>query len=601
MSLRHTPLALLLAGCPAAPLDTGSMPDDPVEHALWRVGQVDAQLGGDLGALSRLADGVDDAELAALEDLATVIETADDEDPRAVALLRSLPATGFVGADQAPTVDGAGEDFAAAPRVGKPEGRVDGSVDILEVSGLVSDGTLYLRIEVSGELSEDVALGFFLDHGPGTLGVDEILLWRQGATLSTYAYRWEGPLIADGWQTVSPPSGAELAMVGSVAELALPLAELAPDLGDGVLRVQAIAYDVVAGAYGLAPNLALRSEPTHGPIEELLELAMVADVLADPALAVGSALAEAPVRLVVDPQLLNTARADGADWYAYGISLEALEDLDIWHKAAWSWRGLETTMYGTLPLYALPWQLDAEGYAHDFLTAEQLEWWVALADGEGLLASDDLGTTVATVEDWMDVAQDYRTYTEAMEAFCAKGWLDEELCEDWRKEVEAGEDYLGEVMGQPYYYYESTPAVQQRMWEERGALYGDCGSHTAVVATILLGLGIPVAPGQYVADEGWVIHNFPIYLDAEAGLWRSHQLPCWAQYADDGAAFYQYVAPRHMEDMLSVEFDSANGYGAGSIRYHHTTFGELCDRLNAGVSVEEMEGMLFERWWAEEL
>ena len=591
----------LICGCQST-MDTGdSLPSDPLQAALLRVASVDPRLAEDLAALPRIEDGVDDDELAAIEALATVVESAAQEDPRAVALLRSLPAAGFVQASEAPATDGVDDDWADAPRVRKATGQVDPNVDILEVAAQVAGDQLHVMVMVDGELNDDIAVGFYLDHGEGTLGVEEILLWNNNGTTQTYAYRWEGPLITDGWVSAATPSWSELATSGSVAELALPLDELAPDGGDGHLRIQAIAYDVVSGAYALAPNLSLRTAPTPGPVQELLELALVADVLADPALAVASAIAEAPLRLVVQHELLPQLRADGIAWFAYGLTLERIGGLGIWHKAAWSWRGQETTLYGVLPLYALPWRLDAEGYAHNVLTVEQLEWWVALAEDEGLLGDDDLGATVAAVEDWMDEVQDYRTYTEAMEAFCAKDWLEDENCEDWRKEVEAGDDYLGTVMGQPIYYYESSPTVQQAMWLERGALYGDCGSHTAVVAAILQGIGVPVAPGQYIADDGWVIHNFPIYLDAEAGLWRSYQLPCWNQYADDGAGFYQYIAPRHMEDQLSVEFSSAGDYGAGAIRYHHTTFGQLCDRLSAGVEVQEMEGMLFERWWADDL
>ncbi len=583
-------LCLLTACPPTNGLDSAEqIPDDPYERALWRVAQVDEQLAEDLGALARLTDGVGDDELTALEAVATAVEVLGMEDPRAIALLRSLPAQGFEG-----------EQYDR-PTVTKPEGQVADNVDIHTVAGWLTDGTLHLELEVYGELSEDVALGFYLDHGPGTLGIDEILLWRQGTALGTYAYQWRGPLISDGWQSTTAPADTELTLDGSVAALAVPLGELAPDLGDGQLRVQAIAYDVSAGVYDLAPYLSLRREPTHGPIEELLELAMLAEVTADPALAVASALVEAPVRLVIAEDLLPQAREDAVAWYEHGLTLDRLAGTSIWHKAAWSWRGLETSMYGALPLYALPWRLDAEGYAHDFLTIDELLWWTALAESEGLLGSDDLGTTVAAVEDWMDDKQDYRTYTEAMEAFCAKGWLDAELCEDWRKEVEAGEDDLGEVMGQPISYYESSPIVQRQMWEERGRFYGDCGSHTAVVSTILQGQGVPMANGQYVSDEGWVIHNFPIYLDAGAGLWRAYQLPCWEQYADDGAGFYQYVTPRQMEDYLSAEFSSVPDYGGGSIHYGHTTFGALCDRLTAGIPDAELEQGLFERWWADQL
>ena len=498
-----------------------------------------------------------------------------------MALLRSLPAAGFVQESQAPATDGVDDDWANAPRVRKATGQVDPSVDILEVAAQVAGDQLHVMVKVDGDLNEDVAVGFYLDHGEGTLGVDEILLWNNNGATQTYAYRWQGPLITDGWVSVSTPSWSELVTRGSVAEfalgfghrlgqrprrrlcpflggktdssppvrarhgpsppssppeqrrappapgaplhrspgrnddhgLALPLDELAPDRGDGHLRIQAIAFDVDSGAYDMAPNLSLRTAPTPGPVQELLELALVADVLADPALAVASAIAEAPLRLVVQPELLTQIRADGVAWFEYGLTLERIGGLGIWHKAAWSWRGQETTLYGVLPLYALPWRLDAEGYAHNVLTVEQLEWWVALAEDEGLLGDDDLGTTVAAVEDWMDEVQDYRAYTEAMEAFCAKDSLEDESCEDWRKEVEAGDDYLGTVMGQPIYYYESSPTVQQAMWLGRGALYCDCDSHTAVVAAILQGIGVPVAPGQYIADDGWVIHNFPIYLE----------------------------------------------------------------------------------------
>lgn len=600
--------ASLLLGCSGPDdasdsLDTGlEPPSDPLEHALWRVEQVDAQLGEQLRMLVGDPYSVDQEELAAVEDLATVVETVADEDPRAIALLRAPEEACCWPEEDAPATDGVDDDdWALAPVVTKPTGRVAAHVDIAHVAAIVAGETLQVKITVDGELSDDVALGFYLDQGPGTLGDYQLLLWRQNGVLRGYASYWQGPVIGEQWLSVNPPSWFELEVRGSVAELALPVAEVAPSWGDGVMRVQAITYDVSTDAYDLAPYLALRWDPIHGPVQELYELALVADILADPSLAVASALAEAPLRLVVEPTLQAQVQADAAAWYAYGLGLPRLEGTTVWHKAAWSWRGLETTMYGALPLYALPWQLDDEGYAHNFLTVDQLTWWTALAESEGLLADDDLTTTVAAVEDWMDDKQDYRTYTEAMEAFCAKGWLDAELCEAWRKELAEGADYLGEVMGQPIYYYESSPGIQQQMWEERGAFYGDCGSHTAVVATILQSIGVPVAPGQYVADDGWVIHNFPIYLDAEAGLWRTYQLPCWVQYADDGAAFYQYIAPRHMEDMLSVEFSSAGDYGAGAIAYHHTTFGALCDRLGAGVAVEEMEEMLFERWWAEGL
>jgi hypothetical protein len=563
---------------------------------------VDTQLRDDLRRLLGEAPNLSDAELDALADVATVVETVADEDPRAVALLRSLQETCCWPAEDAPATDGVDDDdWATAPWVTKPTGRVAANVDITHVAAMVAGWDLHVKFTVDGELDDDVALGFYMDHGPGTMGNYQLLMWRQGGVLQAYAYYWQGPVIGENWQQVSSPDWFELAVEGSVAELAMPIDEVAPTYGDGLMRLQAVAYDVSTGAYDIAPFLSLRVIHTHGPIQELYELAQVADVLADPSLAVASALAEAPLRLVVDQGLQAQVQADGAAWFEYGLGLQRLADTNVWHKAAWSWRGLETTMYGALPLYALPERLGAEAYAHDVLTVEQLEWWVALAESEGLLASDDLTTTVAAVEDWMDDKQDYRTYTEAMEAFCAKGWLEAELCEAWRKEVAEGEDYLGELMGQPIYYYESSPRIQQQMWEERGAFYGDCGSHTAVVSTILQGIGVPMAPGQYFADDGWVIHNFPIYLDAEAALWRAYQLPCWAQYADDGAGFYQYIAPRHMEDTLSVEFSSAVDYGAGSIHYHHTTFGELCDRLTAGVDDDEMQAMLFERWWAEAL
>ncbi len=595
----------VLSGCPASEGDDTAapqeIPDDPYEYALWRVEQVDSQLAADLAALSRLTDGVADEELAAVEAVAGVIEEVALEDARAVALLRSLQAGGFVEAGQAPAVDGLDDEWGDAPTVSKTTGRVDADVDILQVSGLVAGDQLHLLIRVDGELSDDVALGLYLDHGEGTLGIDELLVYRGYGSTSVYAYRREGPAIDAGWELSTAPSWGELAMEGSVAELALPLDEIAPERGDGLLRIQGIAYNVESGAYDLAPYLSLREEITAGPVEELLELALVADVGADPSLAVASALAEAPLRLLVEPALLDRVRQDGADWYAWGLELDALEGLSVWDKAAWSWRGLESVLYGALPLYALPWALDAEGYAFDVLTVELAQWWLALAETEGLLEDAELGATVAALEDWMDETQQYRTYTEAMEAFCAKGWLDETLCDDWRSEVEAGDHLWGVVMEQTVYYYDNSPLVQQGMWQSFGELYGDCGSHTTVVSVMLKGLGVPVAPGQYLADSGWVIHNFPIYLDAEAGLWRSYQLPCWETYADDGAGFYQFVPPRHIEDLVSVEFSSAADYGGGLLAYHHTTFGELCDRLTQGIPVDEFEAMQFERWWADDL
>ncbi len=597
--------SLLLVGCPSGePVDTAESPDvptDPFEYAVWRVEQQDEQVGVDLAALPRLADGVDDAELAAVQTLAEVVEAVVDEDPRAVALLRSLPAEGFVDAAEAPAIDGLDDDWARAPRITKSTGRVDADVDIMEVAGLLADDALHLMIRVDGELSDDVAVGFYLDHGEGTLGIEEVLLWNQLGHTYTYAYRWEGSALDAGWVATDNPSWGELAMDGSVAELALPIDEIAAGRGGGHLRIQAIAYNVETGAYDLAPYLTLRERVTHGPIEELLELSMVSDVSADPSLAVASALAEAPLRLIVQDDILEQVRADGATWFERGLDLDRLQSQSVWEKAAWSWRGLESILYGALPLYALPQALDAEGYAFDVLTVEQMDWWLALAESEGLVDQGSLDSTVAAMEDWMDEVQNYRTYTEAMEAFCAKGWLDEALCGDWREEVEAGDDHWGEVMGQTVFYYDNSVLVQQEMWETFGELYGDCGSHTTVVSTMLKGLGVPVAAGQYIADSGWVVHNFPIYLDTDAGLWRSYQLPCWASYANDEAAFYQFVAPRHFEDLFSVEFSSVPDYGGGLMHYHHTTFGDLCDRLADGIPVDELEQMSFERWWVDDL
>ncbi len=600
---RAATLMVLLAGCHDSETrsETGEHAPDPYEQALARVEAADPQLALDLAALPRLTDGVDDEELAALGDLAAAVEAVAEEDARAIALLRSLPVGGFVDASQAPAVDGLDDDWGDAPRVSKAAGRVQASVDMLEVAGLAAGDQLHLMIRVDGELTEDVAVGFYLDHGQGTLGKAEVLLLNQGEQLLSYAYEWRGPAISDGYQWTGSLSWAELATDGSVAELAVPLDEIAPDGGDGQLRIQAITYDVESGAYDLAPWLSLRQQVTHGPIEELLELALAADVLADPALAVASALAEAPLRLVVRSDILDQVRADGAAWFQWGLSLERIAEQSVWEKAAWSWRGLESVLYGALPLYSLPEPLDAEGYAFDVLTVELAQWYLQLAQDLGLLGDEDLGDTVAAVEDWMDEVQNYRTYTEAMEAFCAKGWLDEALCEQWRQEVEAGSDYWGEVMGQTVYYYDNSPLVQQEMYQAYGELYGDCGSHTTVVSTVLKGLGVPVAAGQYVAFSGWVIHNFPIYLDSEAGLWRSYQLPCWASYADDEAAFYQFLAPRQPEDFLSVEFSSVSDYGGGSLHYYPTTFGELCDRLGKGIPADELEELHFERWWVEGL
>lgn len=162
----HALLFLLLLGCPGpGPSDSGDLPSgDPLELALWQVEQVDPQLAADLAALPRVSDGVDEAELTALEALATAVELVADEAPRAVALLRSLPAAGFVDAVQAPAVDGLDDDWADAPRVSKATGRVAAQVDILEVAAQVAGDQLHLMIPVDGELSDRLTAGVSVDE-----------------------------------------------------------------------------------------------------------------------------------------------------------------------------------------------------------------------------------------------------------------------------------------------------------------------------------------------------------------------------------------------------------------------------------------------------
>lgn len=598
-----TTMAVVLAlgaACDDALDGDDTAPADGLQSLLDRVADVDQQLAESVQTLPGVADGVDDDELLALKELVEVLEAVAAEDERVVPLLCSAWSGGFGEEVEAPAVDGDAGDWAGKPLVNDPVADIPAGIDLQQAGAFVAGEDLYWTASSLGTMSATAMVILDIDLGEGSLYTRQVGCFLYGGEPECVAYKWLGPPQDADWAEVAPPSWVDLVIEGDTAELVLPL--------DGVLggveppdhlRIQPLLYDYETGDYDYGPYLSLRREMIHGPVLELWQLALDEDPTVAPGLAAATALAEAPLRLAVEPGLLDTVRADGAAMFREGLAL-GVDQRDLWEQLFWAWRGLEIVEYGALPLSKLHRPLDSEGYTYDILTVELMAWWADLAAEQGLVRSS-LEQTVATVEDWVWDNLQYRTSADGMAYFCEEGLLDPETCAAWEEELANGEDYLGQVMDEDIYYYEAmSPSFQKGLWEERGTFYGDCGTQTTITITILKSLGIVTASGQYYSDFDELIHNFPLYYDPEVGLWMAYQLPCGAQYADIDAKFLYLLPPRDFIDFISTEYSSDMQCNGGWESYRTMTFGELCDVLSSGLTPEEMADLLFERWWVDD-
>jgi len=578
-------LLMAMTACDPAPgvfgPDEDPDPDpDPLQDALDALDAIDADLADSLLALPRVEDGIDEDETDAIVALVAAVEAVDATDDRAVALLRSLGPAGF-------------EDDVILTDI---ECSLDAGVDIVEVAASLDDPDLLLEITARGDIGPDVAVVVNIDHGEGSLFTTQLALWVDGGDLQVWIYEWTGPTIDADWDSSPGPQGLEMTVDGATAELSLPLDVLLDDDVPDELRVQAMLYDLATEDYDYAPFVPLLRTPVHGPVMDLLELALIGDVTADPELAVVTAIAEAPIRRAVEDDLVDTVWADAADMVAAGLEL-GLSELGLWEKLFWAYRGTENVLYSPIALALLPWPMDAEGYEFNVMSADVMAWYGELAVQEGLVGSS-AAVTAAAVDAWLWDNLQYRTGYDAMSYFCDEGFLDPEICNAWEAELAAGEDYLGEVMGEPIYYYDaSSPSYQMEMFGERGTFYGDCGTHTTLATTMLKALGIAPASGQYYGAATELTHNFPLYFDPGLDGWSTAQLPCSYTYADTETFYYTFLPPRQLLDFVSFEQASDMQLAGGAMAPDHLTFGDLCDELTAGVPADEMVDALFERWW----
>jgi hypothetical protein len=572
---------------------------DHLELLFDRVEDLDPQLADSVRALPDVADGVDDDELAALGELVEVLEAVAEEDERFLPLLRSAWAVGFGGEEDAPAVDGDAGDWTGRPTVTDGEADIPAGIDLQWAGATVAGDELFWIVSTLGPMSDTALVVLNLDLGDGSLHTRQIACYLFDGEPGCVAYDWLGPPLDADWAEATPPAWVDLVVEGDTAELVLPL--------DGVLggadtpahlRIQPMIYDYETLEYDYGPYLSLRHEAIHGPVLELWQLARDADPTVAPGLAVATALAEAPLRQLVEPGLRDTVRADGTAMFHEGVAL-GVDQQSPWQQLFWAWRGLEIVEFGAIPLSKLHRPLDSEGYEFDILTAQGMTWWADLAADEGLVRSS-VEQTVADVDDWVWSNLQYRTGYDAMSYFCEDGFLDPETCAAWEQELANGEDYLGQVMDEDLYYYDAmSPSYQRGLWEERGTFYGDCGTHTTITITILKSLGIVTASGQYYSDYDELTHNFPVYFDPEVELWTAYQLPCWPQHADIDAKFFFLLPPRDFLDFISTEYASDVQCTGGWQSYDTMTFGELCEVLSTGLTTGEMVELLYERWWVD--
>jgi hypothetical protein len=316
-------------------------------------------------------------------------------------------------------------------------------------------------------------------------------------------------------------------------------------------------------------------------------LALAADEISDPDLAVALAVTFGALRPLVADDGVPTVDGDARAWLRYGQSIDTwlasngadwrLGSLDPLGKLTWAWPAAQAAVYGAVPLVGQVTPLDAA------------RWRFLVPDVTTLTTLRDLApfdpsrlTTARQVDSWVNATLRYRAHDALMQTLCETGQRTDAECEGWVADRKAGVT-LGNLGDTPIQLWEGTSAsIQLNVRRREGAFVGDCATATALAITTLQALGIPaIGVGWSGADFGTPTHDVPLWYDG--GTFRSPQRgpgPSW----DRSTAFVYVTLPAlHPVNAWTHAREPGGWTRGGSVAGGWTSYGEITRVLRDGL------------------
>jgi hypothetical protein len=464
----------------------------------------------------------------------------------------------------------------------------------LVAAGVTLEGTV-LRGEITGEGVGDEGGWVQLDTrgGPAPdllvgFGQERIL----AATMDDWAY---GPhVVLAGTSTLTGDTvrfTVDLASPGRIAPghpgaaVALVRRGERVDVGPAGLlgRPAPHALEVLAALMDARDEPGGRGPTGRGP-----------DVLDDPDLAVAVALAFAPWRGWVAPEVRPVVEADAVGWLAYGLDLDGwlarkgagwtVQGLPPGGKLAWATPAPQAASYGALALTRAGDPLSLARYRFAVPDA------ATLAELRDLLPIRETPFATAEARDsalWD--ALTYRASDAGMAAVCAARSVRSNECANWKRDRAHAAD-LGIVDGVRIPQDGGVSVTHQlRVLDRDDSFVGDCATATTLALASFQAVGLPGLAVGYAGDS-WATptHDMPLVLVGDRFV--PVQAAPSARWAAAPTWVYVHVPPLEAGGGASLGNEPSGWSRGPAVPGGRTTYGALSPWLDAGVPLASVLG-----------
>ena len=460
-------------------------------------------------------------------------------------------------------------------------------VDLLEAEATLRGGVLRARIVGTGVAEGGAALELDTRGGPAP----DLLVRVPTADTITVA-------TLDNW--VEGPAQAfpgQVTLTEDTVSLTVDLSETgrleSGHAGAAGARIEAGEGAAHIVDRGPAGRLGRPSPHALSLLKAMLATKGV-DLTDDPDLALAVAIGFAPWRGWVAIEVRPEVAEDAADWFRYGLGLDAWLEREgaAWRlgtlpgeaKLLWAWPGAQSVSYGAFAVAREDKALSLARYRFLVPDVATLEAWRdALPMGEDVLSTAELRDTAL----WDDLR--YRATPAAMDAVCEDGRVRSNMCAGWARDVAQGKD-LGWVDGVRVGLDQGVSASHQlRVRERERELVGDCATATTVSIAAMQAVGVPALPVGYEGDD-WSTptHVQPAVLLGERFLSpQDYPSAKWSS-----APAWVYVAVPALDPSMAAALGEEPGGGARgpAVAAGRTTYGALSMWGEAGVPLDTVMG-----------
>ncbi len=534
-------------------------------------------------ALPGLGDAAADVFGDREKDLAPLADLVREADPDLVRLLLPKTVTGALP-------DTVGEGLAQRARLKASAAEAEDDlpeVDLLEAEATLRGGVLRARIVGNGVAEGGVALELDTRGGPAP----DLLVRVPAADTVTVA-------TLDTW--VEGPAQAfpgQVTLTEDTVSLTVDLTATGRLEGDhagaAVARIEAGEGATRVLDRGPAGRLGRPSPHALHVLKAMLATKGV-DLTDDPDLALAVALGFAPWRGWVAPEVRAEVAEDAADWFRYGLGLDAwleragatwrLGTLPGDAKLIWAWPGAQSVGYGAFAVARESSLLSRERYRFLVPDVATLEVWRdALPLGEDVLSTAEVRDTAL----WDELR--YRATPDAMDAVCEDGRVRSNMCAGWARDVADGKD-LGWVDGVRVGLDQGVSASHQlRVRAKEHTLVGDCATATTVSIAAMQAVGVPAIPVGYEGDD-WTT---PTHVQPAVLIGERFVSPQDYPSAKWSSAFaWVYVAVPALDPSMAGALGEEPGGGARgpAVAAGRTTYGALSMWAEPGVPLATVMG-----------